>query len=308
MDDLDAVLGFCLRIWQERDYSKKTWTDWQGNRKRRVWIAEEDKTPIGIIRGEILSPTEAWMEGLRVDPDSHSRGVGSKLYSALFDDLRNHGMRAIRTLTAIDNRPAQRLVEKHGFIRVQCLKRRARQLEAGDTDQNAEPLWSQGASLVQGILCMNRERWRSRTFLSQTNCLYCSDGVHWQAWDEDALKRHLEAGEIWAWQDPTPQAVAVVTTSPLRPAVWDVGLLEGSRRACQELLGALARRPAVPTGTRDYPPSVRTFFPVELSRLQRAAGAAGFRSDRVRHKAMYLYEWRAGMGAVNPNGRARSDR
>jgi len=292
-NDIDTIVEFCHRIWLERDYSRQTWSDWQNNSNRTVWIAEKNRTPIGVIRGEILSSYEAWMEGLRVDPDSHSHGLGSALYSILFEELKALGMTAIRNLTAINNTPAHRLVEKHGFNRVICVKRRIRQIETSSTDKRLVLLHPGDLPLAIEVFEKGKRKTNVTSFLSSAKRLYCFDGVHWKDWTEHSLTAHLEAGDVWVWKDPTPQAIAVVSTSPIRPGVWDVGLLEGSRTACRNLLAGLAKREAMPSGNPDYPPAVRTFLPMALPRLQRAACDAGFTSDRVRHKAMFLWEWRA---------------
>ncbi len=292
--DRDAVLAFCRRIWLERDYSEHTWSDWQKSAKRMVWIAQRNETPIGIIRGEVISSTEAWMEGLRVDPEAHSRGVGSALYSTLLNELKQIGMTAIRNLTAMDNTPVHRLVEKHGFHRVLCLKRRAKRIETGRPEPKLVQMSVVNTPAVEKFLKAHTSRMRAHSFCTHTGQLYCMDGVHWRKWNDETLRAHLEAGEVWAWRDPALAALAVQSTSAVRPGVWDVGFLEGTREGCRRLLEALAGRETVPPGDAEYRPAVRTFLPLGLSRLQRAASEAGFKADRMRHKPMYLWEWRAG--------------
>ena len=290
--DLDAVLAFCRRIWPERDYSERTWSDWQDNPKRMVWIAQRERKPIGIVRGEVLSSHEAWMEGLRVDPQVHSLGIGGALWRTLSNELKQIGMTAIRCLTAIDNTHAHRLFERQGFRSVLCLKRKTKRIVTGRPDRRLVRLGVGGTSVVREMLKSHTRRKVTGSSSAAGN-LYCSNGVYWREWNETTLATHLEAGEVWVWEDQAPAAIAVMSTSAVRPGVWDVGLLIGSRAACRSLLDTLAVRTTVPLGSADYPPSIRTFLPLEETRLQGAAREAGFTSDRLRHRPMYLYEWLA---------------
>lgn len=296
--DRDAVLSFCRRIWPERDYSELTWPGWLNDSGRVMLVAVTNKKPVGIIRGEMLSSREGWVEGVRIDPEYHSHGIGSRLLERTIPALREKGAEYLRSLIAIDNLASQRVFEKNGFgsphlQRPFAIKRALSRIDLGAPPAELAKLGQSDRLQALRLLASGQGSRRRRAFLETTEGLYCCDGVRWRYWNEDHLTAHLEAGEVWVWSDPTPQAIAVVTTSPLRPGVWDVGLLEGSRLACCNLLAGLARREAMPSGNPDYPPSVRTFLPLALPRLQRAARDAGFTSDRVRHKAMFLWEWRA---------------
>lgn len=296
--DRDAVLSFCRRIWPERDYSESTWPAWFGDTGRLMLVAASGETPIGVIRGEMLSSREGWVEGVRIDPAYHSLGIGSRLLNNILPVLRDKGAEYIRSLIAIDNLASQRVFEKNGFgsphiQRPFAIKRRMKQIGIGELPAGLVNLGRSDSSLALRMFAQGRDPRKRRAFLDITDGLYCCDGVRWRFWNKDHLTAHLEAGEVWVWKDPTPQAIAVVSTSPVRPGVWDVGLLEGSGAACRNLLAGLAKREAMPSGNPDYPPAVRTFLPLALPRLQRAACDAGFTSDWIRHKAMFLWEWRA---------------
>lgn len=296
--DLDSVLTFCLRIWQERDYSERTWPSWIGDPKRVMLVAEKEGSACGIIRGEMISAREGWVEGVRIDPDHKSRGIGSLLLGSIIPILERKGSESIRSLIAYDNLASQRVFEKNGFSsplldRPFKIKRRIKLIESGSPPKHLAQIGKGDMALAMGLIRGEKSSHKRRLYLEATGGLYCCDGVHWREWNEGALARHLEAGEVWVWRNPAPLAIAVVTTNPVRPGVWDVGLLEGRPFECRSLLGGLARRSAVSFEKEAYPPSVRTFFPLGPFGLQRVAREAEFRSDRFRHKAMYLYEWQA---------------
>ncbi|MBP7865772.1 MAG: GNAT family N-acetyltransferase [Acidobacteria bacterium] len=296
--DLDAVLTFCRRIWPERDYSESTWPAWFGDHKRVILVAARGERPIGVIRGEMMSSCEGWVEGVRIDPDYSSCGIGSQLLAEILPILRSRGAKYIRSLISMDNLASQRVFIKNLFrsphrVRPFAIKRRTKRIDIGNYPAELVKLGPLDGSLALGFLSDRKNSRKWRTYLETTGNLYCYDGVHWRYWNKDHLAKHLETGEVWIWADPTLRAIAVVSTNAIRPGVSDVGLLEGSREACRCLLEGLTRSVIMPEGAKEFPPSARTFLPLELSRMQRAACDAGYQSDRARHKAMHLYEWHA---------------
>lgn len=294
--DRDAVLEFCRRIWKERDYTVASWDGWIGVAGRHALVATASGRPCGVVRAEVLSPGEGWVEGLRVDPLSRSRGVGRRLVQAAVTALAHVGAQFARCLVASDNVSSRRVFERNGFRTLPSgagellVQRRRRWAERGEVPAQLVSLGPGDDGTVERLLC---EKGRGRkTFLGESGGLYCADGVRWQMWDGQRLAMHLRDGQVRAWVEGDVLALAVVSSSVARPGVVDVGLLDGAGPACRRLLNGLATAACGGEVLDGAEGSVRTFLPLALSNLQRAAGAAGLRSDRVRHKPMHILEWR----------------
>lgn len=131
--DHDAVLAFATRTWDGWDYIPHAWP---------VWLAADDGVllvatvgaaadggptrdaereiltegqPIAISRVALLSPTEGWVEGIRVDPRVRGLGVATDLQTAELHWLAAHGPQITRYATGARNEGSHRLGARHGF-------------------------------------------------------------------------------------------------------------------------------------------------------------------------------------------------
>jgi ribosomal protein S18 acetylase RimI-like enzyme len=116
--DKAAVLDFCERGSEEGDYLAATWEAWREDADGALLIAEESGRPAGVAHLRMLSAQEAWLEGLRVDPDDQGRGIGGLLVQAVVDAARTRGATVVRLFTSAENGPAQRLFERTDFEQV----------------------------------------------------------------------------------------------------------------------------------------------------------------------------------------------
>jgi hypothetical protein len=66
--------------------------------RRQTLVAVEDGTPIGILRVVLLSEYEAWLQGIRVDPEYRDLGTGRALTHAAFDWATDRGATVARNL------------------------------------------------------------------------------------------------------------------------------------------------------------------------------------------------------------------
>ncbi|MDP9497982.1 MAG: ribosomal protein S18-alanine N-acetyltransferase [Actinomycetota bacterium] len=62
-------------------------------------------------------PDEAWVQTLAVAPEAQGRGLGDRLLTALLDEAARRRAPAVSLEVRADNRAAQRLYERHGFVR-----------------------------------------------------------------------------------------------------------------------------------------------------------------------------------------------
>ncbi|MFB6113480.1 MAG: N-acetyltransferase family protein [Halodesulfurarchaeum sp.] len=100
--DREAVVSFTEDTWPDRfggDYIPDvfdTWIETDGDTQRTL-VAVDDE-PIGIVQVVLLSEYEAWLQGIRVDPDARDRGVGRALSHTAFDWAADRGATVARNM------------------------------------------------------------------------------------------------------------------------------------------------------------------------------------------------------------------
>ena len=127
--DTHAVLDFARTTWDGWDYIPSVWQEWLEAPDGVVLVAtpraqrEIDRfgrplqpdRQIAIARVAMLSPDEAWLEGLRVDPGVRNRGVARLFHGACLAWARAQGATSVRYATGEDNEGSHRLGLHHGF-------------------------------------------------------------------------------------------------------------------------------------------------------------------------------------------------
>ncbi|XVH33032.1 N-acetyltransferase family protein [Haloferacaceae archaeon DSL9] len=104
LDDEDAVASFTRDTWSDRegagDYIPRVFADWVAGDGdgQRTFVAEVDGEVAGIVQGVLLSPYEAWGQGIRVDPRYRDRGVSRALTDVVFDWARERGATVLRVM------------------------------------------------------------------------------------------------------------------------------------------------------------------------------------------------------------------
>jgi ribosomal protein S18 acetylase RimI-like enzyme len=209
--DRDLVLALCTRIWGEHDYIEWVWDDWLRDAAGVLLVATLDGRPVGIVHLRMMSDEEAWIEGVRVDPDLRRQGIGRTLVSRAMVAGRERGASVVRLFTDWDNLAAQQLFARFGFVRVAELVRyRGPALDAGEpvpaerglsvpSEQDFERIWS---------------------WLEQSNLAPLNGGLEMDSWaaravTEPVLRAHLAAGHVRLLEEwGTIQALAVVVPVP----------------------------------------------------------------------------------------------
>ena len=95
-DDKAAIVAFTRDTWDWGDYLEQVFDRWLAAPDSLGLIAEVAGEPVGYARGSLLSPTEAWAQGLRVRPDHRRRGLATALMEGLADWARAAGARVMR--------------------------------------------------------------------------------------------------------------------------------------------------------------------------------------------------------------------
>lgn len=132
-DDKEAVLRFATHTWHGWDYIPDVWDRWLVAPDSALLVATAGECtngaepidaegaslptdlPIAMTRVVMLTETDAWLEGVRVDPRVRGLGVATDLQVAEFRWAASHGARAVRYVTGQDNEGSHRLGAKHGM-------------------------------------------------------------------------------------------------------------------------------------------------------------------------------------------------
>jgi ribosomal protein S18 acetylase RimI-like enzyme len=201
-EDREAILAFCVGIWDGGDYIPYVWDAWLADARGALLVAAADGRPVGLIHVRMVSDEEAWLEGIRVDPAARRQGVGGAMTSRALVVARDRGASVARLMTSAGNVASQALVARFGFTRVaEVVRYEAPAAGVGDAPTIArlgpddfERVWD---------------------WLVQSNLRPFSGGLEIEYWAaralaEPALRAYLAAGNVWALEDwGTLQALAV---------------------------------------------------------------------------------------------------
>ncbi|MFB6154372.1 MAG: GNAT family N-acetyltransferase [Haloferacaceae archaeon] len=102
-DDRDAVASFTTDTWADRgggDYVPHVFEEWVAadGDGDQTFVADADGRAVGLVRVSLLSPYEAWLQGMRVDPGYRGHDVGLDLVTAGFDWARERGAGVARNM------------------------------------------------------------------------------------------------------------------------------------------------------------------------------------------------------------------
>jgi GNAT superfamily N-acetyltransferase len=121
-DDRDAVLAFASRTWDDWDYIPHAWPRWLDDPEGVMLVATRpDGTPVAIVRVAVPAPGEAWLEGIRVDPQVRGMDVATDLQVAELHWAAASGARVIRYATSARNEGSHRLGARGGFEHIASL-------------------------------------------------------------------------------------------------------------------------------------------------------------------------------------------
>ena len=117
-EDREAVLAFCQQTWEWGDYIEYVWDEWLNNPQGKLFVATKDGQPVAVANMRMLNKTEAWFEGMRVDPAFRQHGIASALFDAQLVEAKHRGATTVRLITESTNTAAIRLLERSFMNRI----------------------------------------------------------------------------------------------------------------------------------------------------------------------------------------------
>jgi len=97
------VLAFCKDTWSWGDFIEYQWDAWLHNPDGRLFVATIDGQQVGIVYVRMLTATDAWLQGLRVDPRFRRLGLAEELNNAALLEAMQRGAKYVRSLIDSDN-------------------------------------------------------------------------------------------------------------------------------------------------------------------------------------------------------------
>jgi GNAT superfamily N-acetyltransferase len=117
-EDRETVLAFCSNTWEWGDYIERVWDSWLHEPDGRLFVAAVDERPVGVSHMRMLSGTEAWLEGMRVDPEYRGMGLAVELNQAMMLEAMRRGATLARLMVDAENTRPIELIERAHMRRV----------------------------------------------------------------------------------------------------------------------------------------------------------------------------------------------
>jgi GNAT superfamily N-acetyltransferase len=269
-EDREGILAFCKRTFEWGDYIGDVWDKWLHDPAGPLFVALIDDQPAGVGKLTMISKTEAWLEGLRVNPAFRGHGVAQALYDATETEARKRYARVARYATYSGNEAIHHLSLRYGYERVASLIEYVAPGQPGpfpaylrlDEADDAERLLAAAAGLAA------------------TGGLY-SGGWHCQELRGGRLRQHIVRGEAYVVRRKgQPAALALIAGRDPKLGLR-VGFLVG---IYAEFMIALARQ------LRSLEnPSSRVFVIVPaIEASEKAMQEAGY--ERNWEQDLWIYE------------------
>jgi RimJ/RimL family protein N-acetyltransferase len=115
--DIPEIISFTTGTFEWGDYIPEVIEEWVDDPEGMVMVAVVAGKTVGVARTDLLTPTEAWAHGVRVNPDNRGEGIAGDLALSLIEWARDAGASVVRLLIEDANTASRRHVEKVGFRR-----------------------------------------------------------------------------------------------------------------------------------------------------------------------------------------------
>lgn len=270
--DRDAVLTFTANTWgDDGDYIEYVWDTWLADPDGALLVAARGATPLALIHVQMLASTEAWIEGIRVDPIARRQGLGRALTARALAVARERGATIARLFTDADNIASQQLASGLGFQRV-----------AAFVGYNAPAASDPPGPLPIGYTLNTpgtAEVPRLWAFLQASNLVPLNGGLLVRNWRAQSitpklLEQRLAAGEVHtleAWDAIQALAIVHANQRAEQGPRLSVQYLDGAAEGIGRLALALRHMAA-----RDGLAEVRAQLPDEVLILRDAMDGAGY--------------------------------
>ncbi|MFH1501767.1 MAG: GNAT family N-acetyltransferase [Candidatus Eisenbacteria bacterium] len=207
--DREPLLAMSEGIWGGSDYLPLVWDRWLADSEGVLLTATLDGAPVGLSKVSVLAPGEVWLEGLRLHPDLHGKGLVKQINRVSFREALKLNPRTIRYSTGAGNAASRHLGEIRGFWMV------------------ARTQWMWGTALKTGEqagrVALESELDDVLRYVEASDCYAATGGLYAKGWkfpalDRRALRSLLRKGRV---------LVAGSRRALRGVAVYDIGNIDG---------------------------------------------------------------------------------
>ena len=110
-EDKDTILAFCTHTWEWGDYIDRVWDEWLVDLQGELFVAVTNGQPTGVAHLRMVNATDAWLEGLRVDPNYRQQGIAKALHVAMAESAMRRGATNARLVTESTNTGAIHMMD-----------------------------------------------------------------------------------------------------------------------------------------------------------------------------------------------------
>ncbi len=204
-EDAEVIGGFTADTFEWGDYITEVLPHWMASENGKVIVAaDQNDQPVALGRAVMMSPTEAWLQGFRVQESCRRRGIASAIVEALVEWGESRGAQVARLLTEGWNDPAQRQVEKTGFKHVSSwivgTRKLAGQKPAAPTNGGRRAKARRKLELAHSSEAIPAwVSWRSGLLVRPARGLHV-DGWRWAQLSAEHLIAAGKKGALWSSQ------------------------------------------------------------------------------------------------------------
>ena len=275
--DKDTVLAFCAHTFDDGDYLPEVWDEWVADHKGQFLIGTFNGVPVGAAKVSMLTPTEAWLEGLRVDERYRHRGLAWQFHLRCLQTAHDLGAEVARLVTSSRNTAVHGIAERAGMRRVACC------LDMIAAALPPEQGWAPLVALRPEDWSRVAARILSSSFLERSHGLYGA-WCCWQTLTEAKLRAHLAQGQVLSLPQKSQAAGGLAITVEARWGALPVAYVDATGAHLEALALAL-RRQASLAGLR----AAEVVVPEDAA-MRQALERVGYKNDMEPEAALWIYE------------------
>jgi len=182
------VAAISAQIWDGYDYVPLMFDKWVGDTTGEFSLICVDNEVAGFGKLTMLSPEDAWLEGLRMGQAHRGLGLAKSLTKYYVNMCRERGVRSLRLSTFVENHESLHIIETHGFQRIASFKLLTAQAGEGRVSSpDIVPVASLG-ELEQAI---------DARLLAKHHHLLSFDFT-FEPWRENLLRELIAEGSVFA--------------------------------------------------------------------------------------------------------------
>jgi len=234
--DKKRVLEISAKIWEGDDYLPDVFDKWINDRNglfAGLWL---DNVLIAFGRMKFITPTDAWLEGLRKDQNLKIKGVGEKLARYCLKELsKRKNLSSIRFSTYFDNTPSIKLNKKLGFEKVLTLSLKYLNIKKRNI-KNISRFIKKADDLpkIQDFIEKSEYLKKSKNFITKGWVIY--------PYSRDLLKQFFFENKIFVYeQNDVIKGIVLIDESAYKDVLWISFLYVEDRRIFRALLKYLKK-------------------------------------------------------------------